>query len=143
MTIKRVFFDANVFNDVFDTKRDTHALSKKAFATAMQNRHTILTSCDIATNIYYITSKYTTKEKALDALESVKNIAQIIPFGEPELSKAIALMRRDNDYADFEDTIQYILALQSKCDVIITNDKRFTSKELRLLSPEAFVEEFL
>ena len=143
MTIKKVFFDANIFNDVFDTKRATHALSKKAFAVAMQNKHTIFTSCDIATNIYYITSKYTIKENALNALESVKNIAQIIPFADAELTKAIALMRKDSDYIDFEDTIQYILSLESKCDVIVTNDKKFVGKELRLLSSEMFVEEFL
>ena len=70
-------------------------------------------------------------------------MVQIIPFGEDELSDAIALMREDNDYKDFEDTIQYILALNNKCDVIITNDKKFTSKGVKCMSSEDFVKQFL
>jgi len=52
-------------------------------------------------------------------------------------------MRKDSDYVDFKDTIQYILALQSQCNVIVTNDKKFVGKDLRVLSSEAFVKEFL
>lgn len=143
MTIRNVFFDANIFNDIFDDSRLTHAVSKDAFAKAMQSKMKLYTSCDIATNIYYITAKYTTKEKALDALEYVKNIATIIPFGEKELSQTIALMRKDADYKDFEDSIQYILALNTKCDVIVSNDKRFVSKGVECLSSEGFVGKYL
>ncbi len=143
MTTKRVFFDANIFNDIFDNARLTHSISKEVFAKAMQRRMKLYTSCDIATNIYYITAKYTTKANALDALEYVKNIAEIIPFGEMELSQAIALMRQDSDYNDFEDTIQYILARNTHCDVIVTHDARFVSKEIECLSAEAFVERYL
>jgi len=143
VTIKNVFFDANIFNDIFDNSRHTHAISKEAFAKAMQSKMKLYTSCDIATNIYYITAKYTTKENALNVLEYVKNIAEIIPFGEKELSQTIALMRDNVAYKDFEDTIQYILALNTKCDVIVTNDKRFVSKEIESLSSEAFVKKYL
>ena len=103
----------------------------------------LYTSCDIATNIYYITAKYTSKENALNALEAVKKMADIIPFGEKELSQTIALMRKDADYKDFEDAIQYILARNTHCDVIITNDKHFVSKEVPCMKPEAFVQTFL
>jgi len=143
VTIKNVFFDANIFNDIFDDSRLTHAVSKDAFAKAMKSKMKLYTSCDIATNIYYITAKYTTKENALDALEYVKNIATIIPFGEKELSQTIALMRKDADYKDFEDSIQYILALNTKCDVIVSNDKRFVSKGVECLSSEGFVGKYL
>ena len=143
MTIKNVFFDANIFNDIFDNSRHTHSISKEAFTKAMQSKMKLYTSCDIATNIYYITAKYTSKENALNALEYVKNIAQIIPFGDKELSQTITLMRNDSDYKDFEDSIQYILALNTKCDVIVTNDKRFVSKEIKCLSSEAFVKKYL
>ena len=143
MTIKKVFFDANIFNDIFDDSRSTHNISKKAFSLAMHEKMKLYTSCDIATNIYYVTAKYTTKENALNALEAVKKMANIIPFGEEELTSTISLMRKDSDYKDFEDAIQYILALNTKCDVIVTNDKRFTSKGLKCMSSEAFVKEFL
>lgn len=143
MKIKKIFFDANIFNDIFDENRASHAASKNALIYALQNNLFVCTSCDIVTNIYYITAKHTSKEKALDALESVKEAVDIIPFGADELSSAIKLMRNDSDYKDMEDTIQYVLALQLNCDLIITNDKRFVSKKINRMSAEEFADEFI
>ena len=143
MTIKNVFFDANIFNDIFDKNRPAFAESSEAYLGALRSGMNIYTSCDIATNIYYITAKYVTREKALDAIDFLKTSVTIIPFGEKELSQTISLMRDDTDYKDFEDSIQYILALGTKCDVIVTNDKRYVSKGLECLSSEAFVGKYL
>ena len=143
MTIKNVFFDANIFNDIFDTNRPAFTQSSEAYIGALKAGIHIHTSCDIATNIYYITAKYVSREKALDAIEFLKTSVSIIPFGEEELSQTITLMRNDPDYKDFEDSIQYILARNTKCDVIVTNDKRFVSKGIECLSSEAFVGKYL
>jgi len=143
VTIKKVFFDANIFNDVFDSRRKTHSVSKQAFAHAVEEKTGMCTSCDVATNIYYITAKYTSKENALHAIDAVKEIVEIIPFGAEELTETIALMRKDSDYKDMEDTIQYILALQTECDVIVSNDKKFVSKEIPCMDSETFVKQFL
>jgi len=143
VTIKKVFFDANIFNDIFDKNRSTHVVSNEAYLGALREGMTIYTSCDIATNIYYITAKYTTRENALDAIDFLKTSVSILPFGEKELSQTIALMRKESEYKDFEDSIQYIMALNEKCDVIVTNDKRFVSKEIPFLSSEMFVKTLL
>lgn len=143
MTIKKVFFDANIFNDIFDNRRAGFAKSSEAYIGALKQGMKIHTSCDVATNIYYITAKYVSREKALDGIELLKTSVTIIPFGETELSQAIALMRKESDYKDFEDTIQYIMALNTQCDVIVTNDARFVSKAIEALSAEAFVEKYL
>jgi len=143
VTIKKVFFDANIFNDIFDAKRTLHKHSNKAYLGALKRGIVVATSCDIATNIYYITAKYTTRSNALDAVDFLKTSVSIIPFGEEELSVTIDLMRRDSDYKDFEDTIQYIMALNEACDVIVTNDKNFVSKKIVCLSSEAFVQKYI
>ena len=143
MTIKKVFFDANVFSDIFGTSRPMHAISSKVYLDALSKGMQIYTSCDIATNIYYIAAKYTSKENALDAIEYLKTSVSIIPFGEAELTETIALMRKNTDYNDLEDTIQYIMAKQAGCDVIVSNDKRFVSKEIALMNSKAFAERFL
>lgn len=140
MNIKKIFFDANIFNDIFDDKRATHKASKKALMYALQNDMLVYTSCDIATNIYYITSKYTSKIKALDALEVLKDTVEIIPFAKDELSMAIELMREDSDYSDMEDTIQYVLAKQMGCNLIVTHDKRFVAKEIECVGSENFMK---
>ena len=37
MQIKKIFFDANIFNDIFDDKRATHKESKEALRFALEN----------------------------------------------------------------------------------------------------------
>jgi len=135
---KRLFLDANIFNDIFDDKRSNHVASKEILYYALQNDIEVFTSCDIATNIYYITSKYTHATHALDALEWLKNSVEIIPFAKKELTQAIELMRSDSDYKDMEDTIQYILALNMECEMIISNDKRFVAKEIEVVAAKDF-----
>ena len=143
MTIKKVFFDANIFHDIFDENRKTHTVSNTAYLGALEKSITLCTSCDIVTNIYYITAKYTTRENALNAIDFLKTSVSILPFGEDELSATIQLMRKDPEYKDLEDTIQYIMALNEKCEIIVTNDKHFVSKEIECMTSEKFVETFL
>ena len=64
-------------------------------------------------------------------------------FKNIELEKTIKLMQEDSDYKDFEDTLQYIIAKDIGCEVIISNDKDFISKELPLYNPKEFVNNFL
>jgi predicted nucleic acid-binding protein len=40
-------------------------------------------------------------------------------FKNIELEKTIKLMQEDSDYKDFEDTLQYIIAKDIGCEVII------------------------
>ncbi len=138
MITKKIFLDAKIFNDIFDNKRKNHKQSKATLSFALQNDIKIYTSCNIITNIYYITEKYTSKQVALQSLDSLKEIINIIPFSTKELSLTIELMKGDKDYSDMEDTIQYILAREEQCDLIISNDKKFTSKNVLCLSSDTF-----
>jgi len=143
VTVKNIFFDANIFNDIFDRNRSAHSQSYLAYTGALAKGMTIYTSCDIATNVYYITAKYRTRKEALDAIELLKESVGVIPFGEDELTQTIALMRKDPDYKDLEDTIQYIMACNTGCDVIVSNDKSFVSKKMEVMDSQTFVKRFL
>jgi len=138
--IKKIFFDANVFNDIFDENRDNHQYSKRAIEYALKNEIEIYTSCEIVTNIYYITSKYTSRDKALQAIELLNELVEIIPFAKEELDATVKLMKFDSDYKDMEDAIQYTLALQYDFDLILTNDKRFISKNIKSINAKKFLE---
>lgn len=143
MAVRNIFFDANIFIDIFDKNRSAFSESSKAFLGALKCGMKIHTSCDVVTTIYYVTAKQVSKEKALEGIELLNTSVNIIAFGEKELAQTIALMRNDTDYTDLEDTIQYILALNTRCDVIVSNDKRFVSKEIECLSAGEFVQKYL
>ena len=95
----------------------------------------------LITTIYYILSKKS-KLVALDSIEMINEICTIISFSNKESLEAVNLMKKDKDYADLEDTLQYILAKRAECDLIITNDKNFVSKDILLLSAKDFLDKY-
>lgn len=132
--MRRIFVDANVINDIYDANRPYHEASFACLEACLQQNLTLVTSCDLVTTIYYITTKTQGNAKALAALEQIQSIFEIAPFANRELEAAIQLMQQDSDYCDLEDTIQYILAKATGCDVILSNDTKFVAKELKLLN---------
>lgn len=47
-------------------------------------------------------------------------------------------MREDKNFKDLEDTMQYILAKKVDADLIISNDKNFVSKDIKLMNAKEF-----
>ncbi len=136
---QRIFVDANVINDIFDAQRRFHEASYQCLEYCLEQGLTLVTSCDIVTTVYYITAKSQDRAKALDALEQVNAIFEIVPFGNNQLADAIALMQKDTDYTDLEDTVQYVLATQAGCDTLLSNDSGFVAKALPVMSSTTFI----
>lgn len=136
---KRIFFDANIIVDIFDTTRENHIDSLKVYAWAIENNCELFTSCDIVTTIYYIVSKKG-KQEAREKIRQINKIIQIIEFSNAEVEQTCALMKEDSCFNDLEDTVQYVLAQAKKCDVIITNDQQFHSPDIELHSSKSFLE---
>ncbi len=134
--IKRIFVDANVIIDIYDDKRLFHAASYACLEACLKQHITLITSCDLVTTIYYITNKTQGRVKALEAIEQIQAVFEIAPFGNRELETAVQLMQQDSDYQDLEDTIQYVLAKNVGCDLILSNDTQFISKDLQVMNSE-------
>lgn len=47
------------------------------------------------------------------------------------------------DNKDLEDNLQYLSAKNSKCEIVITNDKSFYAKEIETVSSSEFVQRYL
>ena len=68
---------------------------------------------------------------------------KVIDFSNKEIAQTCKLMKEDESYKDLEDTLQYVLAKKENCDMIISNDKKFASKEIELLSSTAFIKKYI
>ena len=137
---KRVFLDANIFIEMENDDRSSYEDSSKIFKFLLENRVTIYTSCDLITTIYYILAKKD-RQKALASIEKINRFCNIIEFSNKEVESTCKLMREDKNFQDLEDTMQYVLALKEECDLIISNDKNFVSKDIKLISANAFLME--
>ena len=138
---QNIFLDANILIDVNDKSRLAHTDCLLILNYLVENSFKIFTSCDLITTIYYILSKLD-RQKALDDTEQLNKICTIINFSNKELLQTTNLMREDKNHKDLEDSIQYILAKNKKCDCIISNDKGFYSPDIELFTSGKFIEKF-
>ncbi|WP_245960298.1 PIN domain-containing protein [Hydrogenothermus marinus] len=53
-----------------------------------------------------------------------------MPFSNEEVEEAITLMEKNPKSKDLEDTLQYTLAKNNKCNIILTNDENFYSPDI-------------
>lgn len=137
----KVFLDANVILDIYDNQRKYHLFSIKTYEYLIENSQ-IFTSCDLITTIYYVNAKVD-KKQALLNIQLINKTLKIIEFSNKEVEETCKLMLEDTDYKDLEDTIQYILAKKHKCDILISNDKEFTSKDIKILTSEEFYKKYI
>jgi len=132
----RVFLDANIILDLFDRARPFHKQSRDVYEYLIVNAK-IFTSCDLITTIYYVNAKID-KKQALKNIQNINKTLKVIEFSNQEIQETCELMLKDSEYKDLEDTIQYIMAKKHKCELIISNDALFVSKDIELMSSEQF-----
>ncbi|HIO91150.1 MAG TPA: PIN domain-containing protein [Campylobacterales bacterium] len=94
------------------------------------------------TTLYYIGYK-SDKENILHNIRQINKTLKVIEFLNDEVEQACSLMLEDGDYKDLEDTIQYILAKKLECDLIISNDADFVSKDIKLSTSEEFCKKYI
>ena len=138
----RVFIDANIILDTFSKDRRYHKYSLDTYAFLLQQQYQLFTSCDLITTIYYLDSKKD-KKQALKNIQSINTTLKVIDFSNKEVEQTCSLMLQDSDYKDLEDTLQYIMAKKENCDMIISNDENFVSKNIEVLTSKEFYKRFV
>jgi len=135
----KVFVDANVIIDLFDSAREHHKLSTRAIEFLVKRGAELYTTCDLITTVYYVLAKRG-REKALRAIEKSMELFKLIEFSNDEVLEAVKLIREEG-FKDLKDTLQYLLAKKSGCDFILTRDANFVSPKLTRRRPEEILVE--
>jgi predicted nucleic acid-binding protein len=88
-------------------------------------------------NLYYVLRKFESHNKVISKLDSLSKLGIILKVDDHIIKNAIT-----SGFPDFEDSIQYFCALESKkIDVIITrNIKDYRHSELPVMSPGDFLK---
>ncbi len=131
----RVFIDTNIFLDLI-LKRTFYkeamillnAIEQKIFRGYILDI-TIL-------NIDYIAKKQITDIR--EFLDIINQTCIVTGASNSMISDALAI-----DNSDLEANLQYLMAKESRCEVIITNDKNFYSKDIEILSSLEFLDRYL
>ncbi len=131
----KIFIDTNIFLDLI-LKRDYfdkallifNAIEKRIFEGIIADI-TIL-------NIDYIAKKQV--KDLRDFLKLINLLFTVVGADNNMIEKAL---RIENN--DLEDNLQYLLAKKYECELIITNDKAFYSKDIQTVSSQEFVEKYI
>ena len=137
--MRDVFIDDHVIIDWLVAKSINHDICTQTVKTSFQMcRAVYISPTTIAITSYFLYKNYKSESKA-------KAVAQEIfePFRITTENESIVRQSLSSKFHDLEDAIQYHSALDSKLDVIITqNAHDFRDAKLPIISPQEFCRLF-
>ncbi|MBN2783109.1 MAG: type II toxin-antitoxin system VapC family toxin [Campylobacterales bacterium] len=131
-----IFLDVNIVLDFLDTTRPFSGLANELMYKLLHQESNIMISEDMVTTIFYLSPN---KSKTLKFLSSIQKKWDICDFGTIVIEDAINLSLEKN--LDLEDVLQCLCAKNNRCDVLITNDKKFYDCGVKIMSTKEFLDE--
>lgn len=114
--MKKIFLDANIIIDLIEKRQLNESGADKLMEKFPHAPIYISAlSVHIIFHILHIKAGSKTHKKVLEFLTFVK----ITP-----LTDSIISLANKTQYSDYEDTLQYLMALHGDCDYILTRDKK-------------------
>ena len=129
------FVDTNIFLDLI-MKREDFEYAILIFNAIEKRLHSGAVLDITLLNIDYIANKQVKDVK--DFLSLVNRIFEVVGGTNKMFEDALSIQN-----VDLEDNLQYISAKKLMCDIIVTNDKTFYSKEIETCTSSTFVERYL
>ena len=131
----KIFIDTNIFLDLI-LRREYY---KESMLILNAIEHKIFVGYILDITILNI--DYIAKKQVKDIREFLNLVNQTcIISGATNKHIKNALNIENND---LEDNLQYLSAKENRCDIIITNDKNFYSKDIKIMSSFEFTNKFL
>lgn len=133
----KLFVDSDVVIDFF-TDREPHANpASELFELNEKEKVKLYLSAVSINNIYYIVRKFLGHKKALEVIETLTEMTEIVGTTKKEIIQALK-----NNFTDYEDSVQYSSALTIEdLDAIITrNIKDYRKSSIAVMTPLTFLK---
>jgi predicted nucleic acid-binding protein len=132
-----LFIDTDVIIDFLIDRKPFSREAAIIFTLIEQKKLKGFSSSLTFSNLYYVLRKIESHNKVISKLDSLSKMVGILKVEEQTIKNALA-----SGFPDFEDSIQYFSAVDSKkIDVIITrNIKDFKKSEIPVMTPGDFLK---
>ena len=130
----QILIDSNVILDYMLERKPFFEMAEKVLNLAEKEDDVIeFVSASAITDINYIAYRNLKNQDVVYTLiRKVLKIVKVSPVTDKEITNALNL-----DWKDFEDAVQYSVALSNGIDAIITrNMKGFSQAEVKICTPE-------
>lgn len=133
----KIFIDSDVIIDFFSDREPFANPASRIFELNELGIIKIYISAVSVNNVYYIIRKYLGHNLALQIIEDLVEIVEIVSTSKKEIIQALK-----NDFKDFEDSIQYSCALSIEgIDAIITrNTKDYIKSKIAVFTSENYLK---
>ncbi len=133
--MKKIFIDSDVILDVVLERVPFFTSSQKIFSLIERNHFKGFTSSLILANCYYILSSNKNKNIAENTIAKLRSIITVLPFTDKEIGESI-----NSSFTDFEDGIQYFIAVNNGIETIITrNIADYNNANINIFMPKDFL----
>ena len=136
----RIFLDANILVSVLNKEYPLFSNTARILSLADNKKFTVLTSPVCLAIAFYFAEKKSGTPLAKKKIEILFNKLSITDIGKKEVLQSL----QNKKVNDFEDGLEYYAAINSSCDVIITEEiSDFYFSSIPVFNSEAFIEKHL
>ena len=137
MNREKIFIDSDIILDVLLYRQPFVNCSRHFLALVESNVYSGFTSTLIMANCHYIVSNQKDKNTADECIQYLASILSVLPFTDKELSESLS-----SGFRDFEDGMQYYIALNNGIQKIVTrNISDYPKGRLDICTPVELIAE--
>lgn len=117
--MENIFLDTNIVIDLLAKREPFYKEAQDLFTLGDKNEVNLFISSLTFANAYYSIVRHHKEVDAKKYLSKFKVLVTILSLEDKVIELALA-----SDFKDFEDGLQYFIAMDNEADVIITRNKR-------------------
>ena len=134
--MEKVFVDTNIVIDLLAKREPFYKDAQDLFTLSDKKEIKLQISSLSFANAYYSIVKHHKSVDAKKYLSKFKVLVEILPLEDKAIELALA-----SDFGDFEDELQYFIAMDYECDIIVTRNKKdFKSSKIPIMTAAEYLK---
>jgi predicted nucleic acid-binding protein len=132
----KLFVDSDVVIDFFTDREPDANHASELFELAEQGIIKIYISAVSINNIYYVVRRFLGHKKTIEVVEVLTEMTEIVATSKKEIKQAL-----NNNFADYEDSVQYssALTIEGLNAIITRNVKDYKNASIAVMTPLNFL----
>ncbi|MDH4474154.1 MAG: PIN domain-containing protein [Fluviicola sp.] len=134
--MENVFVDTNIIIDLLAKREPFFKEAQDLFTLSDKNEIQLYISSLSFANAYYSIVKHHKEVDARKYMAKFKVLVTVLPLEDKAIELALA-----SEFEDFEDGLQYFVAMNNEADIIITRNKKdFKSSKIPVLTAGEYLK---